>query len=78
MHKVYINMPSVTFAMKSEKILRKNHIYGLVVKTPSQFSSHGCSYSIIINSNQLESAKTILDKNNIQINDIRSDQEVQL
>ncbi len=78
MQKIYINMPSVTFAMKSEKILRANHIYGLVVKTPSRFSSRGCSYSIVINSNQLEAAKNILDKNNIIINDIRSDQEVQL
>ena len=78
MQKIYINMPSVTFAMKSEKILSANHIYGLVVKTPSQFSSCGCGYSIIINSNQLEAAKSILDKNNIRINDIRSDQEVYL
>ena len=78
MQKIYINVPSITFAMKSEKILRANHIYGLVVKTPSQFSSRGCSYSIIIDSNQLDAAKNILDKNNIKIIDIRSDQEVQL
>lgn len=70
-------MPSITFAMKSEKILRANHIYGLVVKTPSQFSSRGCSYSIVINSNQLEAAKIILDKSNIKVNDIRYEQEVQ-
>ncbi len=77
MQKIYINMPSITFAMKSEKILRANHIYGLVVKTPSQFSSRGCSYSIVINSNQLEAAKIILDKSNIKVNDIRYEQEVQ-
>ena len=71
-------MPSITFAMKSEKILRANHIYGLVVKTPSQFSNRGCSYSIVINSNQIEDAKSILYKNNIIINDIISDQGVHL
>ncbi len=78
MQKIYINMPSVTFAMKSEKILSANHIYGLVVKTPSQFSGCGCGYSIVINSNQLETAKSVLDKNNIKINDIRSADEVYL
>ena len=71
-------MPSITFAMKSEKILRANHIYGLVVKTPSQFSNRGCSYSIVIDSNQLDNARSILSKNNIRINDIISDQGVQL
>lgn len=78
MQKIYINMPSVTFAMKSEKVLSANHIYGLVVKTPSQFSSCGCGYSIIINSNQLEAAKKILSNNNIKINDIRPADEVYL
>ncbi len=78
MQKIYINVPSVTFAMKSEKILRANHIYGLVVKTPSQFSSCGCGYSVVINSNQLDAAKSILSNNNIKINDIRSGDEVYL
>ena len=71
-------MPSVTFAMKSEKILSANHIYGLVVKTPSQFSSCGCGYSIVINSTQLEAAKKILNENNIKINDFRNADEVYL
>ena len=76
MQKIYINVPSVTFAMKSEKILRANHIYGLVVKTPSQFSSCGCGHSVVINSNQLDAAKSILSNNHIKINDIRSGDEV--
>ena len=76
MQKIYINMPSITFAMKSEKLLGRNNIYGLVVKTPSKFSGCGCGYSLIIDLKDLDSAKQILQKYNIVINDIRNSYEV--
>jgi len=72
MQKIYINMPSVTFAMKSEKLLRANQIDSIVVKTPSKFSSCGCGYSVIVDFNNLENAKQILYNHNIKINDIQS------
>ena len=71
MQKVFINVASVTFAMKSEKILHLNKIDCLVVKTPSEFSNRGCSYSIVINNSDLDRSKKLLEKNNITINSIK-------
>lgn len=70
MQKVYVNFPSITFALKADKLFRLNHINSNIVRTPTQFSSCGCSYSIIINKADLEAAKSILTKNNVVINDI--------
>lgn len=72
MQKIYIIVESVTFAMKSEKILRKKSIFPLITKTPSHLNIHGCSYSIVINKNDLDNTKEILMQNNIPIKDIKS------
>lgn len=72
MQKIFINVASVTFAMKSEKILHLNKIDCLIVKTPSEFISRGCSYSVVINKKDLEQAKSLLKKHNIIINGIYS------
>lgn len=65
MQKILINVSSITFAMKSEKILKKNNINCKIIKTPAKFSARGCSYSITINKSDLESARLILSDNNI-------------
>lgn len=70
MQKVYINFPSITFALKSDKLLRLNHINSSIVRTPTQFSSCGCSHSIIIDKSNLDAAKALLLSNKIIINDI--------
>ena len=56
--------------MKSEKLLKANHINCKVVKTPSQFSSCGCGYSVITNKSDFEKAKSIIINHNIELNDI--------
>ena len=70
MQKVYINFPSITFALKSDKLLRLNNINSKIIRTPTQFSGCGCGHSIIINKSDLDVAKTILSSNNVIINDI--------
>ena len=70
MQKIYVNFPSITFALKSDKLLRLNNIHSNIVRTPTHFSSCGCGHSIIINKSDLEIVKTILNKNKIKINDI--------
>ncbi|MBE6788239.1 MAG: DUF3343 domain-containing protein [Ruminococcaceae bacterium] len=71
MQKIFINFPSVTFAMKSEKILGVNKINCSLIKTPSKFSGCGCGYSIVIDLKDLDTAKRLLYDNNIRINDIK-------
>ena len=70
MQKVYFNFPSITFALKSNKLLRLNHINSSIVRTPTQFSGCGCGHSIILNKADLETSKNLLLNNNIVINDI--------
>ena len=65
MQKILINVMSITFAMKSEKLLNKYNIQCNIVKTPAKFSNHGCSYSILINKSDLEVARGILNDNNV-------------
>lgn len=75
MQKIYFNFSSITFAMKSEKLLKLNHINCNVVKTPSQFSSCGCGYSVVINKKDLEMAKYIILNHNILLNDVKELEE---
>ena len=70
MQKVYINFPSITFALKSDKLLRLNHINSSIVRTPTRFSGCGCGHSIIIDKSNLDAAKSLLSSNKIIINDI--------
>ncbi len=75
MQKIYFNFSSITFAMKSEKLLKLNHINCKVVKTPSQFSSCGCGYSVAVYKTDLEKAKKIILNHNILLNDIKELEE---
>jgi len=70
MQKIYINFPSITFALKSDKLLRLNNIRSIIVRTPTHISNCSCGHSIIINKSDLESAKSILFRNNVKINDV--------
>lgn len=75
MQKYIMNFPSVTFAMKSEKLLNTNGINCSIIRTPPKLSSCGCGYSILINLNDLNDAKAILNRNKIIINSIYAYQE---
>lgn len=75
MQKNYFNFPSVTFAMKSEKLLKSNGINCSLVKTPSRYSGCGCGYSIITDISDSESAKKIILAHNIVLNDVKSCEE---
>ena len=75
MHKNYFNFPSITFAMKSEKILKANGINCSLVKTPTRYSACGCGYSVVTDISDSEYAKRIILNNNIVLNDIRTFEE---
>ena len=75
MQKNYFNFPSVTFAMKSEKILKSNGIKCSLVKTPSRYSNCGCGYSVITDILDSERAKKLILNHNIPLNDVQSCEE---
>lgn len=70
MQEIYFNVASITFAMKSEKILKANSINCKIIKTPSRFSSCGCGYSIVVNKSDADKAKSLLNQN-IELYDIQ-------
>ena len=67
MPKILINVPSITYAIKSEKLLSKNKIKCTIIKTPSNYSPRGCSYSLVADKNNLDNISSILESNNIKI-----------
>lgn len=71
MQKIYLNFPSITFALKSNKLFNLNKINSQLVKTPAQFSKCGCGHSVVIDISDLEHAKMIIKQNNIVLNDIQ-------
>lgn len=75
MQKFILNFSSITFAMKSEKLLNTNGINCSIIRTPSKYSNYGCTYSILIDSKDLNNAKIILNRNKIIINSIYAYQE---
>jgi len=75
MQKYILNFPSITFAMKSEKLLNTNGINCSIIRTPSDISSCGCGYSVLINLNDLDYAKAILNKNKVVISNVMVYQE---
>jgi len=75
MQKYILNFPSITFAMKSEKLLNTNGITCSIIRTPSDISSCGCGYSVLINLNDLDYAKAILNKNKVVISNVMVYQE---
>ena len=75
MQKFYFNFPSVTFAMKSEKILKSNGIDCSLVKTPTRYSACGCGYSIVTSINDAERAKKVILDHDIVLNDVASCEE---
>ena len=72
MQKNYFNFPSITFAMKSEKLLKSNGIKCSLVKTPSHYSACGCGYSVITDIADSEVAKKLILDHNITLNDVKS------
>ncbi len=75
MQKKYINVPSVTFALKSEKLLRSHQIVANVIKTPSKFSRCGCGYSVVVDIPDALRAAEILNAYAIPVNSIETLEE---
>lgn len=61
-----IMLSSVTFAMKSRDILRKNNINSTLVRTPIHLKNRSCGYSLYI-PKYLDNAVEILRSRGISI-----------
>ena len=67
MKEIFINLSSITFALKSEKILNQFNIYNRIVRTPSSYSKCGCGYSLVIYRKNLDDVINILNKHKISV-----------
>ncbi len=52
---------STTMAFKAKRILNQNSVPCKVVKTPIKYTSAGCSHSLIVDQNDIDRAKQLLD-----------------
>lgn len=57
---------SVTFAIRSRDLLKKNRIDARLVRTPSHLRNRFCGYSLLI-INRFDEAKSLILNNGIRI-----------
>lgn len=62
---------SVTFAIRSRDLLKKNRIDARLVRTPSHLRNRSCGYSLLI-INRFDEAKSLILSNGIKIQGIAS------
>lgn len=62
---------SVTFAIRSRDLLKKNRIDARLVRTPSRLRNRSCGYSLLI-INRFDEAKSLILSNGIKIQGIAS------
>ena len=67
MQTIYIQVGSITYAMKANKLLYKNGIKNTVIRNTDFRKSLGCGYSIELKENNLQKAIQILRNNGIKI-----------
>lgn len=67
MGKVTINLTSVTYATKAQRILERMGIFATIGKTRRNKEGLGCGYSLFINASDLNRALQILDTSNIRV-----------
>lgn len=62
---------SVTFAIRSRDLLKKNRIDARLVRTPSNLRNRSCGYSLLI-INRFDEAKSLILSNGIKIQGVAS------
>ena len=65
MKKNLILFNSMTSAMKSREVLKKQGIFSRIIKTPAEFRKRSCGYSLLVNKD-MERAVDIIKANKIQ------------
>ena len=66
MKKSFITFRSLTYAQMAQKALERQAIYGDLIRTPADYASCGCGYSIRLPSQQVQQALSILDNQHIE------------
>lgn len=66
MSEPYINVTSVTYAIKARDLLLRHGIRSSIGRTPGHVDQNGCGYSVFIRGNR-QAAEEILWENGIKI-----------
>lgn len=69
MEKQLILVPSVTYAMKSKRILDRYNIRSYIERTPKTHQTYSCGYCLFVPSN-ISYAQELLLKHGIKIVDV--------
>ena len=60
-------LSSVTYALKSQELLKKENIYSSLIRSPSVKAVKGCGYGIMLNAEYQTDARYILHDAGINI-----------
>ena len=63
----FINLGTVTYAHKAQKILEENSIKSVVGKISDTISNRGCSYGVYVKSQKKDEATLLLRASSIKI-----------
>ncbi len=66
MQSVYINVSSITNAMRGRELLERNGIHGYINRTVDEEGNNGCGYSILVRGDA-ERAQSLLTAAGIRI-----------
>lgn len=66
MNTVFV-LSSVTYALKSQDLLRRESIYASITRSPAVKAVKGCGYGLVVPGTCEAFAKTILQRNGINI-----------
>lgn len=70
-----LKIGSVNNAVMLKKLIEKSGLDAYVVRTPPELNKGGCSYSVKIRKNILDTAKSICHRNHIHIKGIYADRD---
>ena len=65
MNDIIITVGSVTFAIKTRRLLLRHGIQSRLVKTDTRFTENGCTHGVKLNKEDYLSAVVILKENGI-------------
>lgn len=70
-----IVMGSATYAMRGQRLLEKQGIWGGIQRVPRNSSIKGCGYLIKVKTQQLEAAKTVLKNGGLPVRQVLQEWE---
>ena len=61
----YITFRSITYGQQGERLMQKNKIHALLLRTPGWMEKKGCGYCLQLRSNEVEKAVGLLRENGV-------------